>query len=59
MCGKTFQFLVHVEKAYIYVGKDIYKVGNVYLGTDIAKEESGLPEDTQYDPSSIGYADHV
>ncbi|KAL9281439.1 putative nucleic acid-binding, replication factor A [Arabidopsis thaliana] len=54
LCGKTFHFLVSVEKANIYGGKDIYKVIKVHFGTDIAKEESGLLEDTQYDRSTIG-----
>jgi len=59
LCGKTFHFLVNVEKANIYGGKDIYKVIKVHLRTDIAKEESGLLENTHYDPSSIGFEDHV
>ncbi|KAL9811990.1 putative nucleic acid-binding protein [Arabidopsis thaliana] len=37
-CGKTFHFLVSVEKVNIYGGKDIYKVTKVHLGTDITKK---------------------
>jgi len=47
LCGKTFHFLVSVEKANIYGGGDIYKVTKVHFGTDTTKEESGLLEDTQ------------
>ena len=59
LCGKTFHFLVSVEKANIYGGGDIYKVTKVHFGTDIAKEESGLLEDTQDDPLTIGSEEHV
>jgi len=55
LCGKTFHFLISVEKANIYGGKDIYKVTKVHLGIDITKEESGLLEDTQDDPLTIGW----
>nr|AAM15454.1 putative replication protein A1 [Arabidopsis thaliana] len=54
LCGKTFHFLVSVEKANIYGGKDIHKVTKVHLGIDITKEESGLLENTQDDPLTIG-----
>jgi len=54
LCGKTFYFLVSVDKTNIYGGKYIYKFTKMHFGTDIAKEESGLLEDTQYDPSTIG-----
>jgi len=59
LCGKTFHFLVSVEKTNIYGGKDIYKVTKVHLRTDITKEESGLLEDTQDDPLTIGSEEHV